>query len=85
MTNLDEQEVYLKRPNTTVIATVRNIEQSGKAFEALSTGQGSKIIVVAISSTDHESPKKAVELLKTTYGIDRIDVRQILLVHGFCD
>lgn len=68
-------QTFVKRDNTTVIATVREAAKSARALEALPGGKGSKTIVVEVSSTDHTSPRKAIEVLKTKHGIDHLDVR----------
>jgi len=65
-------EALAKRPNTTVVAAVRNPE-TAKDLEALSTGS-SKVIVVKISSTSETDAKEAVELLKTKHGLTKLDV-----------
>jgi norsolorinic acid ketoreductase len=68
-------EALVNRPNTTVIAGVRNLaDTSSKSLESLSTGSGSRVITVTIDSNDDSSAKKAVEFLQTKYGIDKIDV-----------
>ena len=67
-------EALIQRPNTTIIAGVRNLSHpTVKSFEALPTGAGSKVIPVIINSTDDSSAQKAIEVLKTQHGITKID------------
>lgn len=62
----------LVRPSTTIIAAVRDTESStSKSLSSLPTGQGSKIVLAKIDSSDHTTPAKAIEGLQ---GIDKIDV-----------
>ena len=67
-------EAYLLRPNTTVIAAVRDVETSKKQLASVPTGQGSKLIIVKIDSSSQTDPASAVEELQTKYGIESIDV-----------
>lgn len=65
----------MKRPDTTVIAGVRNpADASSKSLETISTGSGSKVITVTIDSSDEASAKKAVETLQSQHGIDKLDI-----------
>ncbi|KAE8442533.1 hypothetical protein EG329_003248 [Mollisiaceae sp. DMI_Dod_QoI] len=74
---------YVLRPNTTVIAAVRNIKSATEAFSSVPLGPGSKIITVKIDSTIDTDAAAAVEELKTKYGITNIDV--LLPVAGLLD
>lgn len=64
-----------QRPNTTVIAAVRDPSSAAKDFDALAqkAANGSKIIVVKINSTSEVDAKAAVERLKGQ-GINELDV-----------
>lgn len=67
-------ETLVQRPNTTVVAGVRNIaDASSKSLQTVATASGSKVITVAIDSNDDSSAKKAVEVLKTQHGITKLD------------
>lgn len=62
------------RPETTVIAAVRDVAFSKKTLSSIPVGPGSKLIVVKIDSTSATDPVAAVEELKTQHGISKIDV-----------
>jgi len=67
-------EAFVARPNTTVIAAVRNTASSTEALKAVPVGTGSKIIIVKIDSTVDSDPAAAVEELKTKHNITHIDI-----------
>jgi norsolorinic acid ketoreductase len=63
------------RPDTTVIAGVRDLESSSsKAISSLPTGQNSKVIVVHIDNLSESSAKDSIKELQSAYGITRLDV-----------
>lgn len=65
--------------NTTVIAAVRNPDDStSKSLFDIKPVNGNRLIVVKIDSAQDDDPKKAVEDLKTEYGIDHLDVSLVL-------
>ncbi|KAE9381036.1 NAD(P)-binding protein [Stipitochalara longipes BDJ] len=67
-------EALIQRPNTIVIAGVRNLsDPTVKSLESLAPGSGSKIIPVIINSTDDSSAPKAIEVLQSQHGITKID------------
>jgi norsolorinic acid ketoreductase len=67
-------ETLIQRPNTVVVAGVRNpSDPSSKSLESLSTGPGSKAIVVFIDSNDDASAEKAIDVLQTQHNINKID------------
>jgi norsolorinic acid ketoreductase len=67
-------EAIVQRPNTVVIAGVRNLEDSStKSLESLVTGSGSKVITVTIDSNVDSSAKQAMDVLQTQHGIKKID------------
>ncbi|KAJ2999382.1 hypothetical protein NUW58_g10 [Xylaria curta] len=67
-------KVYLSRPNTTVIGSVRNFESEGvKELKAAPVADGSKLLLVHIESASPDDPKKAADELRKQ-GIDHIDV-----------
>jgi norsolorinic acid ketoreductase len=58
-----------------VIAGVRNItEASAIALSSLPTASGSKVITVKVDNNDTSSAHKAVDALKSQYGITKLDV-----------
>lgn len=65
-------EVFLSRPNHTVIGAVRN-PSTATALKALPTGPGSSLIVVKIESTSETDPAAAVEEIKSQ-GITAVDI-----------
>ncbi|MCJ1377801.1 hypothetical protein MMC17_000897 [Xylographa soralifera] len=68
-------EEYLSRPNSTVVAAVR--DPSNATSQSLSTiaiAKGSKLITVKIDSLSETDAKAAVELLKESHGISKLDV-----------
>ena len=68
-------EVYISRPDTTVIAAVRDpANTTAKALNNLSKGKNSKLIIVKIDSTSTTDPADAVKELQTSYQIPKIDV-----------
>lgn len=67
-------EKYIARPDTTVIAAVRNPgAEDSKALAKLTKGQGSKLITVKIESRSETDAAEAVKTLKSE-GISHIDV-----------
>jgi len=61
----------LKRPNTTVIAGVRDVtSSSSQALLSLHTAEASKLVLAHIDSNDHRSAELAIKDLK---DIDKID------------
>jgi norsolorinic acid ketoreductase len=63
------------RPNTIVIAGVRDLESaSSKAIKSLPTAHGSQAIVVHIDSLSDNSAKDAVKELKSQHHITKLDV-----------
>jgi len=67
-------EAYASRPDTVVVATTRDPSSaSSKALSSISTGKGSKIIVVKLDADKENDAQAAVEELKTTHGITYID------------
>jgi norsolorinic acid ketoreductase len=66
---------YVSRPNTVVIAAVRDpSNSSSKALSSVSTGNNSKVIVSKIDSYSLADTKNAVETLKTKHGISHLDI-----------
>lgn len=65
----------IQRPNTTVIAGVRNLSsESTTSLSTLPTGTGSKIITVKIDSTIPSSATDAINELTNTHSISALDV-----------
>ena len=63
----------LTRPNTTVIATVRNPASASNISE-LPTASNSKVIVVKLDSTVHTDAAAIVEEVQSKHGITKLDV-----------
>ncbi|RDL42234.1 putative cytochrome 52A4 [Venustampulla echinocandica] len=65
---------YLNRPNTTVIAGVRNpTSPEAKAISELPKADGSKVIIVKIENTSDTDAAEAVESIKKQ-GVDKLDI-----------
>lgn len=68
-------ETFLARPNTTVIAAVRDpAAASSQSLQSLSKGDSSSLIVVKIDAKSPTDPAATVETLQTEHGIDYLDV-----------
>ncbi len=67
-------EIFLARPQTTVIAAVRNIEKSTSALQTVVKGKDSKLIIVKIDSNSDTDPAAAVAELESKHGISKVDV-----------
>ncbi|MCJ1448499.1 MAG: hypothetical protein MMC23_009016 [Stictis urceolatum] len=63
----------LKRPNTTVIAAVRNPFAS-TSLTSLPTGPNSTLITISIDATFPESAHSAIKTLQSEHSISKIDV-----------
>lgn len=64
----------LQRPNTTVIATVRDTAKSAPLLESLPKAEGSRLIVVKLDSQVEDDAKTAVSQLRSEHGIESLDV-----------
>ena len=62
----------LKRPDTTVIAAVRN-PSSATSLSQVPAASGSKVIVVKIDSQALEDPANAIAELQSKHGITKLD------------
>ncbi|KAH7400158.1 aflatoxin biosynthesis ketoreductase-like protein nor-1 [Cadophora sp. MPI-SDFR-AT-0126] len=68
-------EALIQRPNTTVIAGVRDPnEASSQSLSTLPTAPGSKVITIAIDNTDASKTAKSISTLEPQYGITKLDV-----------
>jgi norsolorinic acid ketoreductase len=68
-------ELYLARPNHTVIAAVRDPDHTtAKELPALPTGEGTSLITVKLDLTVPSDPAAAVKELSAKHGIDHIDI-----------
>jgi norsolorinic acid ketoreductase len=66
--------LYLSRPNTTVIASVRDIEHPSVAdLHSFKVEPGSRLIVVKIESTSTTDAEAAISVLKSKYSITTLD------------
>lgn len=64
-------ETHLKRPNITVIATIRSSSTDTTALEALPTAANSQLLISTLSSTDDNGATAITQLAKQ--GIKHID------------
>ena len=66
---------YLLRPNTTVIAGVRDPSaSSSQSLTSLPTGSGSQLVIVKLDSASPTDPSSAASTLQTKHSINHIDV-----------
>ena len=66
-------EAFIARPNTTVIAAVRDVGSSFKTLSSVPVGKDSKVIVIKLDSTVDTDPAAAVAELKSE-GVSHVDV-----------
>lgn len=64
----------LQRPNTTVIAAVRDVAKSTPVLESLPKGADSKLVIVKIDSQIESDPRTAVAELQSKHEISSLDV-----------
>jgi norsolorinic acid ketoreductase len=64
----------ISRPNTTVIAAVRDVAKCTPILEQLPKAYGSKLVIVKIDSSVESDAKDAVKELQSKHGISAIDV-----------
>ncbi|KAF2825875.1 short-chain dehydrogenase [Ophiobolus disseminans] len=64
----------LQRPNTTIIAAVRDVAKSKSALGSLPKGSGSKLILVKLDSASESDPKEAIAQLQSEHGITSLDI-----------
>ncbi len=68
-------ETFLLRPNSTVIASVRNsADANSKSLLSLPTGENSKVIVIQLDIVSESSAQEAVKTLQEKYEISKLDV-----------
>ncbi|TVY41988.1 Norsolorinic acid ketoreductase [Lachnellula occidentalis] len=67
-------ETLVLRPQTTVVAAVRDVASSEKTLSSVPVGSGSKIIVIKVDSTSATDASEAVQELKSKHGISKVDV-----------
>jgi len=67
-------EVFASRPNTTVIAAVRDVKKSTKDLASVPVDSSSRIIIVKIDSTSETDPEAAVAELASKYNITSLDI-----------
>ena len=68
-------ELYLARPNHTVIAAVRDVgHESAKKLGALPRAEGTSLVLLKIELTTATDPADAVKVLSAEHGIDHIDI-----------
>ncbi|KAH6714193.1 hypothetical protein BKA61DRAFT_551591 [Leptodontidium sp. MPI-SDFR-AT-0119] len=64
----------ITRPNTTIIAAVRDTAAGTKSLSSIPVGKDSKIIIVKLDATVDSDPAAAVEELKSKYNITKVDI-----------
>ncbi|KAG4413000.1 hypothetical protein IFR04_013859 [Cadophora malorum] len=64
----------MTRPNTTIIAAVRDTSTATNSLSTVPVGKDSKIIIVKLDATIDTDPSTAVEILKSKHNISKIDV-----------
>lgn len=64
----------LQRPNTTVVAGVRDTTASASILNSLPAAAGSKVVIVKLDSQSETDAKEAVSQLSSEHGITSIDV-----------
>ncbi|KAI9369629.1 putative NADP(+)-dependent dehydrogenase [Aspergillus egyptiacus] len=75
---------YLARPDTRVIATVRDITSTKTTeLESLPKGNGSCLTVVELTVDDPDSAEQAATTLRTQHQLDHIDT--VVANAGICD
>ncbi|TAQ87078.1 hypothetical protein B7494_g4599 [Chlorociboria aeruginascens] len=67
-------EFLVLRPQTTVIAAVRNVESATKDLKSVPVGEGSKLIILKIDSASATDPTDAIKELASNYNITKVDV-----------
>lgn len=76
-------ETFLARPNTTVIAAVRDpANASSQSLQSLPKGNSSHLITVKIDSKSPTDPATALEALQRENGIEHLDV--VIANAGIC-
>ncbi|KAL8658843.1 MAG: hypothetical protein Q9202_007408 [Teloschistes flavicans] len=76
-------DVYLSRPNTIVVAGVRDPNHpTSKKLSSVSGHPSSKIIVVKIDSKSNSDPAKAIESIQSSHGIEKLDL--VIANAGIC-
>ncbi|KAL2864117.1 SDR family oxidoreductase [Aspergillus lucknowensis] len=68
-------EALLARPDTTVVAAVRNpTSETSQSLKTLTKGPGSLLILVKVDSKSPTNPATAIRTLQDDHGIDHLDV-----------
>ncbi|KAL4925302.1 SDR family oxidoreductase [Aspergillus undulatus] len=77
-------EIFLARPNVTVIAAVRDPNSaSSSSLLTLPKGLGSKVILVKIDSKSSIDPEAAIQVLQNEHQVNHVDV--VIANAGICD
>ncbi|KAH7346236.1 hypothetical protein BKA65DRAFT_273297 [Rhexocercosporidium sp. MPI-PUGE-AT-0058] len=64
----------ITRPNTTIIAAVRDTSAATKSLSSVPVGKDSKIIIVKLDATVDSDPAAAVNELKSKHNITKVDI-----------
>lgn len=65
---------FLQRPNSIVVACVRNVESSTKSLNELPKAQNSSLIVVKLDCASETDAAEAAKELQTVHGLTHLDV-----------
>ncbi|KAL4784874.1 hypothetical protein BJX76DRAFT_347442 [Aspergillus varians] len=65
---------FLLRPNSIVVAGVRNVASQAWALAELPKGDSSKLIVVQLDCESRTDPEEAIKVLARDHGISYLDV-----------
>lgn len=64
----------MTRPNTTIIAAVRDTSAATKSHSTVPVGKDSKLIIIKFDATLDTDTSTAAEILKTKHNITKIDI-----------
>lgn len=67
-------EAYLSVPDTTVVATVRDVAKAEASLSSLSKASGSRVIVMNMEMASAATITSGIETLKTTHNISALDI-----------
>ncbi|KAL8664591.1 MAG: hypothetical protein Q9168_007874 [Polycauliona sp. 1 TL-2023] len=77
-------EVYLSRPNTTVVAGVRDPNHpTSLKLSSITKDPSSKIIIVKIDSKSETDPAEAIQSIQSRNGISKLDL--VIANAGICN
>ncbi|KAL4865138.1 hypothetical protein BDV12DRAFT_175087 [Aspergillus spectabilis] len=65
---------FLLRPNSIVVAGVRNVASQGPALVSLPRGDSSELIIVQLDCASRTDPGEAIKTLQAEHGLSYLDV-----------